>query len=320
MLHKPMATSHKSIYSALAANVLIAVTKFIAGAVSNSAAMISEGVHSLVDTTNELLLLLGIRQSKKPPDAKRPFGYGKELYFWSFIVSILIFGLGGGISIYQGYVHIRHPEELGDPFWNYIVLGASIIFEGTSLIIAIKEFNKVRGHQSWWQAIVRSKDPSNFLVLFEDAAAVAGLFVVMIFIYLSHAFNKPFLDGVASVIVGLLLVAVSLVLARESRSLLMGEGIAPATQQRIKTLVEKDEAVLKVLYIVSDYRSPEEVLLLLIVAFKADLDTGEINEAIARIREEVKEEFALVHYVIIQPEFYEEKKEKAGTDEQQFTF
>jgi cation diffusion facilitator family transporter len=298
------------------ANVLIAITKFIAGAVTNSGSMISEGVHSMVDTVNELLLLLGIHQSKKPADIRRPFGYGKELYFWSFIVSILIFGLGGGISIYQGYMHIRHPEKLGDPFWNYIVLGASIIFEGTSLIIAIKEFNKVRGEQSWWEAVVRSKDPSNFLVLFEDSAAVAGLFVVMLFVYLSHALNKPFLDGVASVIVGLLLVAVSLVLARESRSLLMGEGIAPTTQEKIIALTEKDEAVLKVLNIVSDYRSPEEVLLLLIVAFKADLDTGEINEAIARIREEIKEAFPLVRYVIIQPEFYEEKKEKADLNEQ----
>jgi len=315
MLHT-MATSHKSIYGALVANVLIAITKFIAGAVTNSGSMLSEGVHSLVDTVNELLLLLGIHQSKKPADATRPFGYGKELYFWSFIVSILIFGLGGGISIYQGYMHIRHPENLGDPFWNYIVLGASIIFEGTSLIIAIKEFNKVRGNESWWEAVVRSKDPSNFLVLFEDSAAVAGLFVVMIFMYLSHALNKPFLDGVASVIVGLLLVAVSLLLARESRSLLMGEGIAPATKKRIIALTEKDEAVLKVLNIVSDYRSPEEVLLLLIVAFKADLDTGEINEAIARIREDIKDEFDLVRYVIIQPEFYEEKKAKADLDEQ----
>src|SRR4051794_19235176 len=280
---QPMATSHKSIYGALVANVLIAVTKFIAGAVTNSGSMISEGVHSLVDTTNELLLLLGIHKSQKPPDARRPFGYGKELYFWSFIVSILIFGLGGGISIYQGYLHIRHPEDLGNPFWNYIVLGTSIIFEGTSLIIAIKEFNKVRGDQPWWQVIVRSKDPSSFLVLFEDSAAVAGLFVVMIFVYLSHAFNKPVLDGVASVIVGLLLVAVSLVLARESYSLLMGEGIAPASKKRIIELTEEDEAVLKVINIISDYRAPDEVLLLLIVAFKSDLDTGEINEAIARI-------------------------------------
>jgi len=296
--------------------VLIAVTKFIAGAVTNSGSMISEGVHSLVDTVNELLLLLGIHKSQKPPDAKRPFGYGKELYFWSFIVSILIFGLGGGISIYQGYLHIRTPENLGNPFWNYIVLGASILFEGTSLFIAANEFNKVRGDQSWWDAIVRSKDPSNFLVLFEDGAAVAGLFVVMIFMYLSHTLNKPVLDGVASVIVGLLLVAVSLVLARESYSLLMGEGIAPATKKSMIALVEKDEAVLKVINIISDYRAPDEVLLLLTVAFKDDLDTGEINEAITRIREEIKECFTLVEYIIIQPEFYKAKQHATGVNEQ----
>src|SRR3954464_8216242 len=151
MLHI-MATSHKSIYGALAANVLIAITKFIAGAVTNSGSMISEGVHSLVDTTNELLLLLGIYQSKKPPDRRRPFGYGKELYFWSFIVSILIFGLGGGISIYQGIVHILHAEPLGDPTWNYVVLGFSFAFDGTSFLIAVIEFNAVRGNLSFWNA------------------------------------------------------------------------------------------------------------------------------------------------------------------------
>src|SRR3982751_1457335 len=160
-MFRTMATSHKSIYGALAANVLIAVTKFIAGAVTNSGSMISEGVHSLVDTTNELLLLLGIHQSKKPPDRRRPFGYGKELYFWSFIVSILIFGLGGGISIYHGIGSVREPELLRDPKWNYIVLGLSLVFESISLFIAAREFNKLRGDRSWWTAIVQSKDPSS---------------------------------------------------------------------------------------------------------------------------------------------------------------
>lgn len=150
-----MATSHKSIYGALAANVLIAVTRFIAGAVTNSGSMISEGVHSLVDTVNELLLLLGIHQSKKPSDATRPFGYGKELYFWSFIVSILIFGLGGGISIYQGYLDVRNPENSGNPFWNYIVLGSSIFFEGTSLVIVIKAFNSK--HKTFYKLPLKSR-------------------------------------------------------------------------------------------------------------------------------------------------------------------
>lgn len=299
-----MATSNKSIYSALAANLLIAVTKFTAGAFSNSAAMISEGIHSMVDTINQVLLLFGLKRSRKPADSLRPFGYGKELYFYSFIVSILIFGLGGGISIYQGIIHIIHPEPLGNPAWNYVVLALSVVFEGTSLVIAGKEFNKLRGNDSWWEAIKRSKDPSNFLVLFEDGAAVLGLFIVMICMVLSHHFNIPQLDGVASLLVGLLLVGVSLILARESRSLLMGEGISEISKNKIIALAENDPAVLKASHILSTYQSPEEVILMLIVAFKENLDTAEINEAIERIRTDIKKEFHLIRFVIIQPETY----------------
>jgi cation diffusion facilitator family transporter len=297
-----MASSNKSIYSALAANLLIAITKFIAGAFSNSAAMISEGIHSLVDTMNQILLLFGLRRSKKPADALRPFGYGRELYFYSFIVSILIFGLGGGISIYQGIIHIITPEELGDPAWNYVVLALSVVFEGTSLVIAAREFNKTRGNDSWWNAIVKSKDPSSFLVLFEDGAAVLGLFTVMICMFFSHKYNIPELDGIASLLVGLLLVGVSLILARESRSLLMGEGISETSKQKITQIAENNPTVLKVMRIISTYQSPEDVMLILIVAFKEDLDTHQINEGIEQIRSEIRKEFELIHFVIIQPE------------------
>ena len=297
-----MASSKNSIYSALAANLLIAVTKFAAGLFSNSAAMISEGIHSLVDTINQVLLLFGLKRSKKPADASRPFGYGRELYFYSFIVSILIFGLGGGISIYQGIIHILEPENLGDPTWNYVVLALSVVFEGTSLIIAAKAFNKVRGSDSWWTAIVKSKDPSNFLVLFEDGAAVIGLFIVMICMFFSHRYDMPELDGLASLLVGLLLVGVSLILARESRSLLLGEGISDDSRQKITVITERDASVSKVLRMISSYQAPEDVVLMLIVAFKENLDTHEINEAIERIRTDIKKEFSLINFVIIQPE------------------
>lgn len=302
-----MASPKTSIYSALIANLLIAITKFIAGAVSNSSAMIAEGVHSVVDTINQLLLLLGIKLSKKKPDKYHPLGYGKELYFWSFVVSIMIFGLGGGISIYQGVMHIIHPVEPGEPFWSYVVLSLSIVFEGASLIIAAREFNSLRNGQTWWDAIINSKDPSTFLVLFEDAAAVLGLLIVMICLWLSHHFNKPFIDGIASLLVGLLLVFVSLILARESRSLLMGEGIRRKTKARIKIIVEEDQAVLRLMHLLSTYQSPEEVLLMLIVAFKPDQNTGEINDAIDRIRDKIKGEFSLIKFVIIQPEVYERR-------------
>ncbi|MDB5116069.1 MAG: cation diffusion facilitator family transporter [Mucilaginibacter sp.] len=302
-----MAAANKSIYAALAANLLIAITKFIAGGISNSASMIAEGIHSLVDTFNQVLLLLGLRLSKKKPDKRHPLGYGKELYFWSFVVSILIFGLGGGISMYQGILHIVEPIELGDATWSYVVLMLSVIFEGASLIIAAKAFNKLRDGQTWWDAIIRSKDPSTFLVLFEDSAAVTGLGIVAICLYLSHHFNRPYIDGIASLLVGLILVGVSLILARESRSLLMGEGIRKETKLKIKEITEGDEAVLSLMHILSTYQSPSEILLMLIVSFKPDLDTAQINDAIDRIRKKIKKEYGLMRFVIIQPEVFEEK-------------
>ena len=298
-----MARSYKSIYSALLANLFIAAIKFVAGSISNSSAMISEGIHSLVDTVNELLLLFGIKQSIKPADEARPFGYGRELFFWSFIVSIMIFGLGGGISIYQGIMHILHPQPLGNPFWNYIVLAASILFEGTSFIIAAKEFNKVREHLSWWQAIKQSKDPSLFVVLFEDGAAVVGLSVVMTCVFLAHQFDNVYLDGVGSLIVGLILVFTSLALARESRGLLMGEGIKKKTQQRIIAIIENDPSAAKAKSIFSIYMGPEEVLLILSIQFKTTLITRDLDEAIKRIRDTIQKEFVVIHHVIIQPEF-----------------
>lgn len=302
-----MASSNKSIYAALAANLLIALTKFAAGFFSNSAAMVAEGVHSVVDTANQVLLLFGLHQSRKKPDAKHPFGYGKELYFYSFIVSILIFGLGGGVSIYQGIAHIITPEVPGNPTWNYAVLGMSVIFEGSSLLIAAKEFNKLRGELSWWQAIVKSKDPSTFLVLFEDSAAVIGLVIVAVCMFIGHTYHINYLDGLASLLVGLVLIFVSIILARESRSLLMGEGIGATTKKHIIEIVEQDDDVLKLMHLMSTYQSPTEVLLMLIISFKSDLDTAGINNAIIRIRNRVKDEYGLIHFVIIQPDTFMEK-------------
>lgn len=296
-----MIKDNKSIYSALAANLLIAITKFIAGAFTNSSSMISEGIHSMVDSINQILLLYGLKKSHKAPDQQRPFGYGKELYFWSFIVAILIFGLGGGISIYQGIQHIIEPEPITDPLINYGVLILCLMFEGWSLRIAIREFNQQRNGLSWWDAVVKSKDPSSFLVLFEDGAAVLGLLIVFIFMLIGHNLGLDFMDGLASVMVGLLLVFVSAILARESRSLLMGEGLSPETKDKIKLIVEKDPSVIRIDNIISTYQSPEEVLLIIIVVFKPDIDTEDITDAIERIREMIRKEFKLIKYIIVQP-------------------
>lgn len=264
--------------------------------------MISEGIHSLVDTGNEILLLYGIHRSKKPADAVRPFGYGKELYFWAFIVSILIFAVGGGISFYEGITHIQHPEPMKDPKWNYYVLGFAFLFDGISFITAIKEFNRQRGSIPFWKFVNISKDPSTFVVVFEDAADVLGLIVAFLGVYLGHQLNNPYFDGAASIIIGLLLTFISIMLARESRSLLMGETADRGLLERISVIVKSDPSIRNSELPLSMYMAPEEVLLLLKVSFNAELKSNEIAVAIQRIRENIEREYPTVKQVYVEPE------------------
>lgn len=296
-----MAASKVPIYSALVANLLIAITKFIAAAFTGSSAMISEGIHSLVDTSNEVLLLWGIKASKKPADEKRPFGYGKELYFWSFIVSILIFGIGGGISFYEGISHIQNPVRIENPVWNYAVLGVAIIFDGISFITALKEFNRQRKGVPFWKAVKRSKDPSTFVVLFEDAADVMGLTVAFCGVFLGHQLNNPYFDGIASIIIGIILTAVSIILATESRSLLMGESADAALLDSVVALTESDRSVITVNRPLSMYLAPEEIILLMDVVFDPSGNTGEITNAIKRIRERIHHDFPSIKQIYIEP-------------------
>lgn len=221
-----MASGSKiAIYAAIGGNLAIAMMKFTAAGLSGSSAMLSEGVHSLVDTGNGGLLLFGIHKSKQPPDATHPFGYGKELYFWALIVAVLIFGVGGGISIYEGILHLIHPAPLEDPAWSYVVLGLATVFEAFVFIVAFRAFQDIKGEeQNIWQAIKTSKDPTTFTVLFEDAAALLGLIVAFVGIFLAHYFNNPYLDGVASVVIGVILATVAVLLVYESKGLLVGEG------------------------------------------------------------------------------------------------
>lgn len=297
-----MPRSTISIYSALAANVAIAVAKFIAGGISHSSAMIAEGVHSLVDTVNELLLLYGIARSDKERDERHPFGYGRELYFWSFIVAILIFALGAGVSFFQGIVHLRQPAISEDMGWNYAVLAFSFVSEGTSFVITYRQFRKTLGGKGWWEAIRVSKDPTDFMVLFEDGAAVLGIVVVFALLVIGQRTKNPYLDGVASLVVGCILTVASAVLARESRSLLIGEGISAKTEGEIRGLVEEVSEGSKVKRVFSLYQAPDEVLLVLIVDFPPDLSTDEISERIGRVRDKIKGRYPKIAYVVIQPE------------------
>ena len=202
------------LYGALAANVGIAVAKFVAAAITGSSSMLTEGVHSLVDSGNQLLLLYGQKRATRPPDSRHPFGYGRELYFWAFVVAILVFALGSGISIYEGWKHIREPEPLSDPLINYVVLGVAFVLEGGSWTIAVREFAKAKGDTRWWEAVRDSKDPATFIVLFEDSAALVGLLVAAVGVWVSHALEDPRIDGVASIVIGLVLAAVAALLAR----------------------------------------------------------------------------------------------------------
>ena len=296
-----MASSKIAVYSALFANLAIAVIKFIAAGITGSSAMVSEGIHSVVDTGNEVLLLVGIHKSNRPADAKRPFGYGKELYFWSFIVSLLIFAVGAGVSFYEGITHIQHPEIVKDPIWNYIVLGAALLFDGTSFIIALKQFNKERAGTPFWAAVKKSKDPTNFVVLFEDSADVLGLLVAFAGVWLGHYFQNAYFDGFASIVIGLILSAVSVVLARESYGLLMGETASPEVLQHILQMVSDDEDVIKANNPLSMFLGPEEIVLVLYVTFPNNLTTNTMSIAIKRIKKKINGKYPYFKRILLQP-------------------
>lgn len=290
------------LYGALFANLGIAVAKFVAAAISGSSSMLSEGVHSLVDSGNQVLLLYGQAQAKRPPDRFHPFGYGRELYFWAFVVAILIFAVGAGVSIYEGWVHIEHPEPLSDPKINYIVLGVAVILEGASWTIAVREFGEKRGGASWWQAIRRSKDPAGFIVLFEDSAALLGLFIAGLGVWASHAMGDPRIDGLASVAIGLVLAAVAMLLAREAKGLLIGESADPVLIETIWDLVERRHEISAVNHVRTIHTAPDAVFVAISADFEDRLTMGEGETLIELIETELKAAFPEISSIYIRPE------------------
>ncbi|HEY4652239.1 MAG TPA: cation diffusion facilitator family transporter [Pontibacter sp.] len=280
-------SSKLPLYGALGANLAIAVTKFVAAGLSGSSAMLSEGIHSVVDTGNSLLLLMGIRKSQKPADASHPFGHGKELYFWSLIVAILIFAIGGGMSMYEGIMHMRNPEPMKDPTISYIVIGLSMIFEGAAWTMAYKNLSKTRTEKNFIRALRASKDPSTFAVLFEDTAAILGLMVALLGIFLSHSFNNPIFDGAASVVIGLILAVVAVLLATESKGLLIGEGASRQVVESIGRIALADPAVAQIAPPLTMHMGPFEILLAIDVKFNPALSSTEIEGAIARLEKAI---------------------------------
>jgi cation diffusion facilitator family transporter len=290
------------VYAALAGNFLIAISKFAAAAFTGSSAMASEGVHSLVDTGNELLLLYGMHRAGRPTDREHPFGYGRELYFWTFMVAVLVFALGGGISIYDGFHQLTAPEPVENALTSYIVLGLSAIFEGVSWAIALREFNRTRNGQTFFAAIRASKDPTTFTVLIEDSAALAGLLIAFVGVFLAETLGNPMLDGTASILIGLLLVAVAAVLARESKGLLIGEQALPEVQQWIVAAAEADPAVLQVNGVTTAQVGPQTVVATMSAEFRDELTTPEIERCIERIERRVRESHPEVVSLFVKPQ------------------
>ncbi|MFS2111446.1 cation diffusion facilitator family transporter [Sphingomonas sp. Sphisp140] len=290
------------IYAALAANLGIAVAKFVAAAISGSSSMLTEGVHSLVDTGNQGLLLYGQYRGKRPPDADHPFGYGRELYFWAFIVAILIFGLGAGVSVYEGWKHIAAPEELRDPLINYVVLAIAFALEGTSWWIAMREFARSKGDLGWWQAIKESKDPSGFIVLFEDSAALAGLVVAGAGVWASHHWGDPRIDGCASIVIGVILAGVAMLLAREAKGLLIGERANPDMIAAIRTLLEAEPCITHVNHVRTIHTAPDRVFVAVSADFADALPMGEAETLIERLEHRLKAQEPKLSSIYIRPE------------------
>ncbi|MEL6441097.1 MAG: cation diffusion facilitator family transporter [Cyanobacteria bacterium J06621_8] len=309
-------SAKKTIYAAMVANFAIAIIKFIAASVTGSSAMLSEGIHSVVDTGNELLLLLGIRQSKKPADDSHPFGYGQELYFWTLIVALFIFAIGGGMSIYEGIEHLKHPEPIADPRWNYIVLGLAVIFEGYSWNIALQEFLASKNEASFWTAIRASKDPTIFTILFEDTAALIGLFIAFLGVLGGHLWGNIYLDGAASIAIGIILCSVALLLAAESKGLLIGEGADAETVASIRQITNNDPAVEKVIKVLTLHFGPQEVLLNLEIKFIDDLETADLANAVERLERNINSHHREVKNIFIEAKSIAAKRKSAIAKEQ----
>jgi cation diffusion facilitator family transporter len=291
--------SKVAVFAAIAGNLAIAVTKLIAAYFSGSSAMLSEGIHSLVDTGNGALLLVGLRMSRKPADEDHPFGHGNELYFWPLVVAILIFALGGGMSVYEGITHLAHPHQT-DPTWNYVVLGIAFVFESISCYFAFKAFRKEIRPGGIIRTIRTSKDPNSFTVLFEDTAAMAGLIVAFLGIFLGHLLGNPYLDGVASIVIGVILALVACFLAYETKGLLIGEGVDPDTLQSIRAIAGADEAVVQVKKSLTLHFGPSEVLLTLDVGFKENLSAEAVTQSINRIERTIRERHPAIKYIFIE--------------------
>ena len=294
-------TSTRTLVIALLANLGIAISKFAAAAITGSSAMLTEGVHSVVDCTNQLLLMWGRRASKRPPDKLHPFGYGRELYFWSFVVAVMVFALGAGVSVYDGIIHITEPEEAVSPLIAYAVLVVAFFLEGWSTLEAYRDFNKAKGLLSWWQAIRRSKDPPAFIVLLENGAAMAGIIAAGIGLALSQLTGDPFFDGAASVVIGVILGVTACLLAYESKALLIGEAADPELVSALHDMVQSCKGVTAVGQVLTVHSAPDQITAMLSVDFDDDITARDVEALVWGIEVEAAQRFPMVRRLYLRP-------------------
>uniref|UniRef100_UPI0035CBE078 cation diffusion facilitator family transporter n=1 Tax=uncultured Sphingomonas sp. TaxID=158754 RepID=UPI0035CBE078 len=294
------------VIAALVANLGIAVAKFVAAAISGSSSMLTEGLHPVVDSFNQLLLLYGQHRGRRAPDEAHPFGYGRELYFWSFVVAILIFAIGAGVSIYEGWQHFKDPEPLRDPLVNYIVLGVSFALEGGSWFFAIREFAAVNRGRNWWAAVRQSKDPAGFIVLFEDSAALGGLIVAAIGVAASQYYGDPRIDGIGSIVIGVLLGVVAVLLAREAKGLLIGEGADPDVVAKVRAIVDRRPEITAVNHVRTIHTAPESIFVAISADFRDSLTMGEAELLIEDIETELKAAEPKLSSIYIRPERHQD--------------
>ncbi len=292
--------SMKVVLAAFGGNAMIAVTKFGAAFYTGSSAMLSEAIHSVVDSGNQLLMLLGMKQARRPADEEHPFGYSREIYFWGFVVAILLFSIGAGVSLYEGVLKILHPHEIESPVVNFIVLGAAILFEGGSLFVAWREFGKLRGNRPFMQAARECKDPAIFVVLFEDIAALAGLGFALVGVLTAHFLHMPVFDGIASVAIGLLLAAVAIFLTVETKSLIIGEAAAPEVVEGIERIVRTHPAVLALNELRTTHLGPADILAAISVDMRDDLSAAQVEAAVTELDRAIRARFPSVRRLYIE--------------------
>ncbi|MBW3660694.1 MAG: cation diffusion facilitator family transporter [Gemmatimonadetes bacterium] len=300
-----MASGSKGVvYAALFGNGAIAVTKFVAAAMTGSSAMLAEGVHSVADTGNQALMLLGLKRGDKPPDRTHPFGYGKEVFFWGLVVAIVLFAVGAGVSMYEGILHLLHPAELGDPTINYIVLAIAAVFETGATSFAVREFLHRKGERGVVETLKDSKDPALFVVLFEDSAALAGILVAAVGVFLAEVTGNPAFDAGASIVIGLILAAVSLWLVWETRSLLVGEAARTPLVEGVRGVVQGHEAIERIGKLLTMHMGPDKILVVLSVDFRSGLSAEDVERAAGELERTIREEHRSVGWVFIEGESF----------------